>query len=373
MKFSVSASALFERMQVLSKLFQPKPSISVFSCFLFDLKGNVLKMTVSDGESDLISEIEVDNQGGNDGRVAIIGKKLMEMVRAYGDQPLSFNIDEKTFAIKLETLSGESSLVGQTADEFPEFRELDEDVVTFDVEGKVMLEGISHTAFAAPNDELRPMMSSVFFDLKPDGMTLVATDSHRLARYTVSTIQCPEQRSVAFPLKSIQIVKTLFAAADDVMKISFDSNYIVCKTSLYLFKCRQVNGKYPPYEKVIPALPLPISLVVDRKALLSALHCVMVCADASSLVKLNIEPNKMKLSTQDIDYSVQAEERLSCQYDGDPLEIGFKAVMLDSILSALDCDEVVLHLTDKQRPGLFVPNNPKEGVDVLMLLMPMML
>lgn len=373
MKFNVSATALRERLQVLSKLLPSKPTTPIFDCFLFDLSGNILKITVSDGDSVLISELEVNNEGA-DGRVAVVGKKLMEIVHAYGDQALSFDIDEKTLAITIKTESGHSSFVGQPASEYPEYSPLQEDVTTFSVPGKIMMDGIAQTAFAAANDELRPIMSSVYFDMLPEGLTLVATDSHKLSRYKIPSIQSSEHRGFAFPLKPVMIAKSLFAAADDVMEIGFDSKYITCKTSLYLLKCRQVEGKYPPYEKVIPALPLPVSVVVDRKSLIAALRRVMVCTDqASSLIKMSISNGQLVIFGQDINFSVQGEEHLPCQYEGESMEIGFKAATFDNILNALDSDEVVMNLTDKQRPGIFVPATPSEGSDVLMLLMPMML
>lgn len=377
MKFKASSTVLLSHLQAISRVINSKNSLQILDNFLFDLEGNLLTMTASDTETTLITSMEVDEVEGS-GKVAVSSRLLLDTLREFSDQPLSFQINDSNLAMVITSANGTYNFIGQNGDEYPRLPELKEDARVMTLPVSTLAAGISKTLFCTADDELRPVMNGIYFDISLDGLTLVATDAHKLVRYkttytTSSLTEEEEKASFILPKKPSNMLKNILPKESGEVEVKFDIKNAYFKLSNYTMICRQVEGRYPNYNGVIPK-ENPYKVIIDRLSLLNALKRVSVFSNqASNLVKLHIEDNQIFISAQDIDFSISAEETINCQYADDPIKIGFKSAFLIEILSNISSTDVVLELTDPSRAGIILPFENEEHEDMLMLLMPMLL
>ncbi len=372
MKFDVSSTALLSCLQSISKVIASKNSLPILDSFLFNLEGNTLTVTASDAETRLVTSVEVMNVQGA-GLFAISAKILLDPLKELPEQPLTFDINDENLEVFIHFQNGKYNFIGQKGDTYPRQKPLKENAVTLLIDAPVLLSGVSRSLFATADDELRPVMNGVYFDIHADDLTFVATDGHKLVRLRNLSIQSSEQASFILPKKPANLLKTLLAKETGVVQVKFDDNnaYLTCAN--FEMVCRLIEGRYPNYNGVIPQ-ENPYKVIIDRISFLNALKRVSVFSNqASSLVKLHLKDNLMTVSAQDIDFSTSAEERIVCQFEGTELNIGFKATYLIEILGNIGSEEVILELADPTRAGLLVPAENAENEDLLMLLMPMML
>lgn len=377
MKFKASSTVLLSHLQAISRVINSKNSLQILDNFLFDLDGNLLTMTASDTETTLITSMEVDEVEGS-GKVAVSSRLLLDTLREFSDQPLSFQINDSNLAMVIASANGTYNFIGQNGDEYPRLPELKDDARVMTLPVSTLAAGISKTLFCTADDELRPVMNGIYFDISMDGLTLVATDAHKLVRYkttytTSSLTEEEEKASFILPKKPSNMLKNILPKESGEVEVKFDIKNAYFKLSNYTMICRQVEGRYPNYNGVIPK-ENPYKVIIDRLSLLNALKRVSVFSNqASNLVKLHIEDNQIFISAQDIDFSISAEETINCQYADDPIKIGFKSAFLIEILSNISSTDVVLELTDPSRAGIILPFENEEHEDMLMLLMPMLL
>jgi DNA polymerase-3 subunit beta len=376
MKFIVSSTDLLSHLQAISRVINNKNSLPILDNFLLQLEGNKLTMTASDIETTLITSMEVDNSEGN-GKVAVASRLLLDTLREFSDQPLTFTINDSNLAMVINSANGSYNFIGQNGDEYPHMPNLQENARTMTLPVSTLLSGVSKTLFCTADDELRPVMNGVFFDIATDSLTMVATDAHKLVRYkttyTTATIQEEENVNFILPKKPANMLKNILPKESGEVEIQFDSKNAHFKLANYTMICRQVEGRFPNYNGVIPKTN-PYKVIVDRATLLNALKRVSVFSNqASNLVKLDIHDNLIHISAQDIDFSISAEETITCQFEGEPIKIGFKSSFLVEILGNIDVAEVVMELSDASRAGLVLPFENDANEDILMLLMPMLL
>lgn len=372
MKFNVSSSKLFANLQALSKVIAPKNSLQILEDVLFDLNGNSLTMTASDGETTIRTTIEVENAEGA-GKVASGAKLLLETLKEFPEQPLTFLIDDANFAINITSANGTYSFVGANGNEYPEMPLEGEQTGRIDLPAPMLLDAINKTIFCTADDELRPVMNGIYFDMLEDRVVLVATDAHRLVRYTNTQVSAPAPMNFILPKKPANLLKSVLAKEEDNVTIVFGQKNARFEFGQTLVVCRQIEGRFPNYNAVIPQNNQN-KVTVDRLTMINACKRVAVFANTgTSLLKLSLTENQIRISAQDIDFSTSAEETIACSYAGTPMSIGFKAPFLIEILSSIACDEVMLELADPARAGLIMPMENEEGQDVLMLLMPMLL
>lgn len=373
MKFKVSSTLLCERLQVAAKFVAAKPALPIYNYFLFCIEGNKLTITASDTDTTLVTSIDIENLGDN-GRVALQGRILNEGLKSFREQELVFDIDDHNFKVQLTSEGGKYDFMGQNAADFVEFAGLNADNTSaFSISSSKLADAISKTIYAVGNDELRPIMNGICFKFNDaEGLHVVATDGHRLSKVTLNE-KPGLNNGFIFPPRAANLFKGVLSKEVGDVNISFDNKFIVCQMSAYTIYTRQIEGNYPNYGAVIPT-NTPISIMVNRETMLSALRRVQVCSDqANGLIKLCVTNGTIKISGQDIDFAVSGEETILCSYQGDDITIGFKGGLLVDILSNLDSTDVEIRLTDQTRPGVIVPVQQKEGMDVLMLAMPMML
>lgn len=372
MRFDVSSTALLSHLQSVGKVIASKNSLPILDSFLFSLEGNKLVITASDSETRLITSVDVLNVTGQ-GVFAVSAKILLDPLKELPEQPLTFDINDDNLEIYIHFQNGKYNFIGQKGDTYPQQKPLKENVVSLSIDAQMLLNGINRSFFATGDDELRPVMNGIYFDILPDSLTFVASDGHKLVRLRNLAIKSEERASFILPKKPASLLKAILGRESDKINVSFDDNSAHFTCTNFEMICRLVEGRYPNYNNVIPQNN-PYKVTIDRVSFLTALKRVSVFSNpASSLVKLQLKENLMIVSAQDIDFSTSAEEKIVCQFENVELSIGFKATYLIEILSNITATDVVLELADPSRAGLIVPVENEENEDLLMLQMPMML
>ena len=372
MRFIVSSTTLSTHLQGISRVINSKNALPILDCFLFELRDGLLTVTVSDSETTMTTTLEVV-ESDTDGRFAITARNLLDALKEIPEQPLTFDIDLKSLEMTVFYQNGQYSLVGQNADEFPTPVALGENAVRVGIDAQVLLNGINRAIFATADDELRPVMNGIYFDITTDSITMVASDGHKLVRSKTLAAHGNERAAFILPKKPAVLMKNLLPKEEGPVSIEFDERNAVFTLENYRMVCRLIEGRYPNYNSVIPSNN-PNKITIDRQQLLGALRRVSIfSSQASSLVKLCMSVDRMVINAQDIDFSTSAKETLTCQYAGTPMEIGFKSSFLIDILNNIPSDDVLIELADPSRAGVITPIEQEEDEDLLMLLMPMML
>ena len=372
MKFIVSSTALSNHLQAVSRVINAKNALPILDCFLFELQDGTLSVTVSDSETTMVTTLPV-TESDTDARFAVTAKTLLDALKEIPEQPLTFEVDTRSLEIMIQYQNGKYSLMGQNADEFPQSAMLGGNAVRVKIDAQVLLNGINRAVFATADDELRPVMNGIYFDITTEDITMVASDGHKLVRCKTLAAKGNERAAFILPKKPASLIKNLLSKEQGTVTIEFDERNAVFTLENYWMVCRLIEGRYPNYNSVIPQAN-PYKVTVDRQQLMGALRRVSIfSSSASNLIKLTIQENLIVISGQDIDFSTSAEETLVCQYTGNPMSIGFKSTFLIDILNNISADEVIVELADPSRAGIVVPVEQEENEDLLMLLMPMML
>jgi DNA polymerase-3 subunit beta len=374
MKFIVSSTELLGRLQSISRVISSRNTMAILDNFLFRLKGNTLTITASDTETTMETLLNIE-QVEKEGAVAIPAKWLVDTLKEFPEQPLTVSVDaSQRVEISWNNKNGQMITPGSPADDYPSKQELNEDATRITLPADVLLEGLNLTLFATANDELRPVMNGIYFDLKPNGATLVASDSHKLMYYQRKDIVPDKESAFILPQKPASLLKSILPKITEAVEVGFDDKNAVFTLSGYTLTCRLVEGNYPAYRSVIPTNNEK-KVTVDRIEFMNSVRRVSVCSNqASNLIKLKIENNGITISAQDLDFSVSAHERVTCSYEGEEIEIGFKSSFLTEILANLPSTNVSLKLSDPTRAGLILPlETDDENKETLALLMPMMI
>ena len=372
MRFTVSSTALSSRLNALSRVINSKNSLPILADFLFDIQDNVLHLTASDSENVMKTQIELTESDGN-GQFAINNHDLLEAVKGFSEQPITFDADQTANLVKISYQNGLFSLPIESADEFPQPQGIGDGANEIVIPNALLAENINRSLFATAQDELRPVMNGIYFDLTPECLAIVASDGHKLVRNKVLTIQSEQLASFILPKKPASLLKNLLGKDGGDVVIRFDERNAQINYGEGEIICRLIEGRYPNYNSVIPQ-GNPNQLTIDRLGLLAALRRVQPFAnDSSNLIKFHVEGGHLQLDAQDYDFSKTATERMSCEYNGQPMSIGFKGSSFIEILSNFDCQEVIIQLADPSRAGLVLPSEQPENQDVLMLMMPMLI
>lgn len=372
MRFTVSSTALSSKLNALSRVINSKNSLPILADFLFDINDNVLHLTASDSENVMNSRLELTESDGN-GRFAIGNHDLLEAVKGFSEQPITFDVDQQANIVKISYQNGMFSLPVENADEYPQAQHISEFATTIVIPNALLAENINRSIFATAQDELRPVMNGIYFDLTPEHLAVVASDGHKLVRNKILTINSERPAAFILPKKPASLLKALLGKDGDDVTIRFDErNAQISFTDVDII-CRLIEGRYPNYNSVIPQNN-PNKLIVDRMALLAALRRVQPFAnDSSNLIRFHVGDGSLQLDAEDFDFSKTATERLACEYTGQPMSIGFKGSSFIEILTNFDCQEVTIQLADPSRAGLVLPSEQPENQDVLMLMMPMLI
>ena len=372
MKFVISSNLLSQRLQTLGRVIPSKNSMPILDNFLFQVVDGKLTLTASDNEITLRTTLELVESDGNLS-FAVNAKTLQDAMKEIPEQPLEFTVNPDGLEIRVDFQNGHYTLVGQNADEYPVTKGLEGEVSTLVVDAQRLHSSVSRALFAAADDPLRPVMNGVFFDYRSDGLAVVASDGRKLACTRLLNVTTETPTSFILHKKPATLIKGILQKEVGDVVVKFTKRNATIESENYHLSCRLIEGSFPNYNSVIPQNN-PNLVTVNRAAIIDTLSRVAVSANASSpLVKLHIEPGRLVLSTRDSDYSRSGEETLLCDYQGNPMNIGFKCNLLQELLNNLEGEEVVIQLADPSRAGIIVPAQQQEDEHVLMLLMPMML
>jgi DNA polymerase-3 subunit beta len=368
MKFIVSSSALLKQLQQINGVIGSNNVLPILEDFLFEIDNNKLTVVATDLET--VMKIHLDIEAKDNGRVCIPAKILMDSLKNLPNQPLTFDID-KNFGIEITSDNGKYKVMGENPDNFPKEPPAD-DTSAFTMTSHQLLTAINKSIFAVSNDDLRPAMTGVFFELEKTGLTVVATDAHRLVRYRLKEVNCPKIDNFIVPKKPLNLLKSSLPDNEDEISVSYNSNHMFVTHGTVELSCRLLDARFPDYKVVIPA-ENPYRMTIGRQDFQSALRRVSIFSNKSTnLVTLNISGSALHLMAQDVDFSFEGNERMSCQYDGEDIVISFNARFLIEMLGSTSSDEVRLELSTPTKAGLIKPVEQDENEDLLMLAMPLM-
>jgi DNA polymerase III subunit beta len=370
MKFIVSSSYLLKQLQVLGSVISSSNSLPILDNFLFQLNQNRLTVSATDLETTMSATLEIDSS--SEGSVAVPAKLLLEILKTFPEQPLTFTVEENN-TIEISSNSGKYALAYAPGEEFPNAVVLDDSSTTI-VPAEVLASAISKTIFAAGNDDLRPVMSGVFFQFSTQGLIFVATDAHKLVKYSRTDVKSSQVAEFIMPKKPLNILKGILSVLDSEVSIEYNDSNARFSFDNYLLVCRLIDGKYPNYEAVIPK-ENPNKLLINRTQFLNSVRRVAIFANKTThQIRLKIAGTELNISAEDVDYSNKAEERLTCDYQGDDLQIGFNSRFLSEMLTNLQSDEIQLEMSLPNRAGILTPvDGLDDGEIVTMLVMPVML
>jgi DNA polymerase-3 subunit beta len=369
MKFIVSSSQLLKQLQHIAGVINANTVLPILEDFLFEVEKNKLNVVATDLET--VMRIQLDIEAKDSGKVCIPARILIDSLKNIPDQPLTFNID-KNFAVEITSDNGKYKVMGEHPDNFPKEPAAD-DTTSFNMTASALITAINKTLFAVSNDDLRPAMTGVYFELNNDYVQFVATDAHRLVRYKRTDVKAPRADSFIVPRKPLNLLKAALPDNEDEITLSYNSNHLFVKHGTTQMSCRLIDARFPDYKVVIPS-DNPYKMTVGKSDFQSALRRVNVFSNKSTnQVVLNISGSELQLAAQDVDFSFEGNERMNCRYDGEDLGIAFNARFLIEMLNAADSDEVRLELSTPTKAGIIKPTEADEDEELLMLVMPLML
>ena len=369
MKFIVSSSSLLKQLQHIAGVINANTVLPILEDFLFEVEKNKLTVVATDLET--VMRIQLAIEAKDSGKVCIPSKILLDSLKNIPDQPLTFNID-KNFSIEITSDNGKYKIMGENPDNFPK-EPASDDTTSFTMTASALVTAINKTLFATSNDDLRPAMTGVFFELDKKGIQFVATDAHRLVRYKRKDSNAAKNDSFIVPRKPLNLLKGAIPTNEDEITLSYNSNHFFVKHGTTQMSCRLIDARFPDYKVVIPS-DNPYKLTVNKSDFQSALRRVSIFSNKSTnQVALNISGSELQLAAQDVDFSFEGNERMKCQYDGENLTIAFNAKFLIEMLNAADSNEIKIELSTPTKAGIIKQTEQEDNEELLMLVMPLML
>jgi DNA polymerase III subunit beta len=371
MKFIASTSSLLKQLLIINGVISSKVVIPILEYFLFEVENNKLRIVGTDLEVSIQGTIAVESE--ESGKIAVPAKIIIDILRTLPEQPITFTINEKTHSVELTSDNGKYKISGEVAEDFPKFPSLN-DATTFYLPSDILYQAISKTIFAIGSDELKPALTGLYVDLTDKDVKFVSTDGNKLVKYQRNDFRIETATSFILPKKALNVLKNSLLP-DDKGNVEIQFNKV---NALFTFQdttivCRLIDERFPDYNSAIP-IEVPNKLMINRHELTDSLKRIQIFANKTTYqVKFAIAGNELQLSAQDLDYANEAFERLTCEYEGEDMEIGFSAKFLVEMLSSLSSEEVVFSLAAHNRPGTLIPANVQENEEIIMLLMPIVI
>ncbi|MCI0751291.1 MAG: DNA polymerase III subunit beta [Flammeovirgaceae bacterium] len=370
MKFIVNSAYLLKQLSNINGVITTNPVVPILENFLFELEKGNLTVTASDLQTSMITEVQVESK--EKGSIAVPARILLDTLKNLPEQPVTFSIDESTYSIEIISDNGRYKLAGENATDFPKVPTVSNDF-SAEISTEVLSRAVNNTIFATSNDELRPAMTGVYVNLGDKNTTFVATDGHRLVRYRRSDVKSDNGSSIIIPRKALNLLKTTLPTENTPVSIDFNLSNAFFKFGNIRMICRLIDERFPDYENVIPS-GNNIKMTIDKGDFLGALRRISIYANKTThQVRLKITGSELQISAEDLDFSNEANERLSCEHEGDDIEIGFNAKFLIEMLSNMDSGQIKLTMSAPNKAGVILPAEKDKSEDILMLVMPVML
>ena len=372
MRFNLSSTALGSRLLTLSRVINSKNSLPILDCFLFSVHDGQLTVTASDSENVMRGTLNLENCEG-EGDFAVNNHTILDAVKELPEQPLSLDVDMGEMKIYITYQNGSYNFPILNADEYPKAQTVSENATTITIDAGILSDNVNRSLFATAQDELGPVMNGIYFDLQADSLAIVASDGHKLVRNKNFMIKSDIPASFILPKKPATLLKNVLSKDGGDVVIRFDDRSADISFAEGNLSCRLIEGKYPNYNSVIPQ-DNPNQVTIDRKSLIGALRRVLPFAsDSSQLIRFHVAAGLLELRAEDIDFATSAKESVTCEYGGNPMDIGFKGSSMLEILNNLESEDVTIQLADPSRAGIIIPGAQPENEDILMLIMPMLL
>ncbi len=372
MRFTLSSTALSSRLQTLAKVINSKNSLAILESFLFRVHDGKVTITASDSENRMTMELPLD-ESDTDGEFAIPNRTILDAVKELPEQPLTFEVNPETYEVAIEYQNGRYNFSAQNAEEYPQKAPIADDAKTITISAKVLCDNIARTIFATDNNEIRPVMNGIYFDLLPDCLAFVASDGHKLVRCRYTAIKSEEHASFILPKKPAMLLRTVLDKSEDDVTIKFSTGSAEFYFPNGTLSSTLIEGAFPNYNSAIPT-DNTNELIIDRKALLGAIRRVLPFASMSSqLIRFRLDCGSLELTSEDLDFATSAKEDIVCSYSGTPLQIGFRGDFFSEILNSITTDDIKMLLGDPSRAGIILPTEQPENEDILMLIMPLLL
>ena len=370
MKFIVNSAYLLKQLYNINGVITTNPVVPILENFLFELEKGALTVTASDLQTSMITELQVESK--EKGSIAVPARILLDTLKNLPEQPVTFSIDESTYSIEIISDNGRYKLSGENATDFPKVPSVSNDF-TAEISTEVLARAINNTIFATSNDELRPAMTGVYVNLGDKNSTFVATDGHRLVRYRRADVKSDNGASIIIPRKALNLLKATLPSENTDVSLNFNMSNAYFKFGNIKMICRLIDERFPDYDNVIPSQN-NIHMSIERSDLLGALKRISIYANKTThQVRLKITGSELQISAEDLDFSNEANERLSCEHDGEDIEIGFNAKFLIEMLTNMDSDKIKLTMSAPNKAGVILPAEKDNSEDILMLVMPVML
>jgi len=371
MKFIVSTGSLLKQLQIINGVISSKVVIPILEYFLFEVEDDKLRIVGTDLEVSIQGIVPVEAK--ENGKIAVPAKMILDILKSLPEQPVTFTINEDTNSIELTSDNGKYKITGEIAEDFPKFPVI-EDANTISVPANILANGIGNTHFAISNDELKPALCGLYVDMKSESLTFVATDGNKLVKYSRKDIGVEEEFAFILPKKTLNVIKnSITSDADSQVEILYNRINAMFVINDITIVCRLIDEKFPDYNTAIP-IDLPNKLTINKNDLVDSLRRIQIFANKTTYqVKFNITGNEIHLTSQDLDYASEAHERLSCEYDGEEMEIGFSSRFLLEMLGSISHDEAIISLVAHNRPGTITPGAQDENEELIMLLMPIVI
>ena len=370
MKFIVNSSYLLKQLSYINGVITANPVVPILENFLFEIDKSRLTVTASDLQTSMITEINVESK--ERGNIAVPARILLDTLKNLPDQPVTFSMDESTYSIELSSDNGRYKLSGENATDFPKVPSVSNDF-SASISSDVLGRAINNTIFATSNDELRPAMTGVYVNLGDKNTTFVSTDGHRLVRYRRADVKSDNGSTIIIPRKALNLLKATLPSENTDVTIDFNPSNAFFKFGTIRMICRLIDERFPDYENVIPATST-IKMTINRTDFLSSLKRISIYANKTThQVRLKITGSELQVSAEDLDFSNEANERLSCEHEGEDIEIGFNARFMIEMLSNLDTEQIKLNMSAPNKAGVILPVEKDKNEDILMLVMPVML
>lgn len=370
MKFIVNSAYLLKQLSNINGVITTNPVVPILENFLFELERGALTVTASDLQTSMITELQVESK--ETGSIAVPARILLDTLKNLPEQPVTFSIDESTYSIEIISDNGRYKLSGENATDFPKVPTVSDDF-TAEISTDVLSRAINNTIFATSNDELRPAMTGVYVSLGESNSTFVATDGHRLVRYRRADVKSDNGSAIIIPRKALNLLKATLPSENTDVVLNFNLSNAYFKFGNIRMICRLIDERFPDYDNVIPT-ENHIKMTIGRADFLGALKRISIYANKTThQVRLRITGSELQISAEDLDFSNEANERLSCDHDGEDIEIGFNAKFLIEMLTNMNTERIRLTMSAPNKAGVILPAQQDSGEDILMLVMPVML
>lgn len=368
MKFVLLKSKLSSTLQAVLQVVPSKSTLPVLSNVLVEALDGKVKISATDLDVSISCTLECEVT--KKGSVAIPARILFDIIKELPESEVT--IESTASRVEIKIPNGSYKIATVAADDFPKLPAVNRKK-EIKIAGADLIRMITKTTFACSDDETRPALNGVLWQTKGDRMQMVATDGHRLAKLSIENRKLKGlHEDVIVPPKVLNLIPKFADANNEEVGIIFGESNLIFLLGETILTSRLIEGPYPNFEQVIPASS-DKRMVVSKDDLHGAVRRVSVLSNAlTHQVKFAIKDRTITLSTTNTDVGGEGKEVLECDYNGDPIELGYNATYISDVLNKIDASEVIFELSSPVAAGIvYSPELSKD--DYLCLVMPLRL